>query len=352
MDLAAAAARLRGLLDPIPKIDLGATGTPLMSVGRTIPDVGAGFLVKRDDLTAPAFGGNKSRQLEYVLSHVLRNGFSAVVLGVSPRSNHARQLAAACRSIGLQCHIVLKGSDEQLRLDGNLRITAMLGADLYRCDPDESLVAAKARVTDQLSSRGERPFVIGFDNPISKVLASVAYVECTAEILEALVRTGSSMPTTIFLASQGATQAGLALAVAWSGLETRILGVSPVPGDHEYYCSEDRLRGLIDRTAAHLGVGVEPAKSLVVVDPAWVGAGYGIPTPAGLEAISTLAGTSGLLVDPVYTGKAAAAMLSSLRREPTERADEVMFLHTGGLPALFSPSDFPLEHGRLTVTPV
>jgi D-cysteine desulfhydrase family pyridoxal phosphate-dependent enzyme len=305
---------------------LATLPTPLEPLDRLAAAIGtsARLLVKRDDLTGLALGGNKARKLEHLCSEAQARGCDTLVTGGGPQSNHARMTAAAANRLGLQCHLALAGR-EPSRHDGNLLLDDLLGATLHFTGADgyyeiESSIESLAA---SLAAEGRTPFAI----PVGG--ASVTGVAAYAAAVDEL-RTQMEDPEWIFVADgSGGTHAGL-LAGLGASSATRVVGVD--------VGTRPDLDTMVPRLAAEASAATdrEPPSGFVVVDHDHVGDGYGALSPAGAEAIRLVARTEGILLDPVYSGKAMAALLDWLRDGRIASGDTVVFWATGGAPALFA----------------
>ncbi|GAA4773017.1 D-cysteine desulfhydrase family protein [Microbacterium gilvum] len=313
--------------------DLVTAPTPLQPLDRLRAELGGGprLWVKRDDLTGLALGGNKARKLEYLLADARAQRADVLVTVGAAQSNHARQTAAAAAKAGLEAVLVLRvppGSTPEYTGSGNVLLDRILGAQVVLVeetsdDPHPERAAADA-VVAQLRADGLRPYLIpsGGSTPVG----ALGYLESYAEIAaseqrftEIVVATGSA-----------GTQAGLVAAQALLGGDARIHGVAVSPDVAELAEAVDTISA---GTLAFFGRG--PADD-AWVDGAHVGAAYGALTEGGVEAIRLFARTEGILLDPVYTGKAAAALIAGVRSGAYGEDDDVLFVHTGGSPALFA----------------
>jgi D-cysteine desulfhydrase len=300
-----------------PRVPLGHFPTPLDPLPRLSAELGVEVLLKRDDLTGLALGGNKIRKLEMLLAEAVSAGADAVVTCGSIQSNHCRCTAAAARKLGLECGLVLfEGRHNEE--NGNLLLDHLFGA-LVEVHPVSETPRAEELMA-KLGSRWRRPRVVPYGG--SSAVGAAAYVWGFQELYEQL---GGRSGTLFCVTSSGATHAGLALGQAILG-GPRVIGV---PIGESVEVSERRLRPLLDDTAALIEESAEVVPSFL---DGYQGPGYGIPTSAGDGAIRRLARTEGILLDPVYTGKAMAALLA----EHVEHEPPLVFLHSGGVPALFA----------------
>jgi D-cysteine desulfhydrase len=302
-----------------PRIPLGNFPTPLDALPRLSAELGVEVLAKRDDLTGLGLGGNKIRKLEMLMAEAVAAGADAVVTCGAVQSNHCRCTAAAAAKLGLGCGLVLfEGRHGE---NGNLLLDELFGATVERHPASERDSADELMA--RLGERYRKPYLIPFGG--SNALGAAAYVWCYQELLE---QHGARGGTLFCVTSSGATHAGLALAETMLG-GPKVVGVTV--GDPAANCV-DRLAFLL--TGAARMLGFDGQTHCRVMD-GYQGEGYGIPSEAGNEAIRRLARAEGILLDPVYTGKAMAALLADHRNhEPP-----LIFLHSGGVPALFAYAD-------------
>jgi 1-aminocyclopropane-1-carboxylate deaminase/D-cysteine desulfhydrase-like pyridoxal-dependent ACC family enzyme len=328
-------AAIRDAMGRLPRVRLAHLPTPLDDCPRLSAALaGPAIMVKRDDCTGLAFGGNKVRQHEYVLGAAIEGGADCFVQGAAAQSNHSRQLAAAGAKLGVETFLVPKMDEMSDPVQGNFLVDHLLGVHIMPTDSQGSSIQAKQALVERLQAEGRRPYVTGMGAQQSLVLAAVAYVGALCEIVEQLPP-GRSLDY-IYTASQGSTQAGLLLGSELLGLGTRVVGVNPTPATHEAYLSPEQVLELIHSAARMLGTSSSLDVSAVRMVQDFVGDGYGKPTESGLAAIRELASHEGILLDPVYTGKAFAAVLSEVRQGNLESGETVVFLHTGGLPGIFA----------------
>jgi len=336
---AAGRARIRELLARQPRVQLALLPTPLEPLPRLTAALGGPTIyVKRDDLTGLAFGGNKTRQLEFVLGDLLRQKPEVLVTGANIQSNWSRQSAAAAARLGIPIVLVLRNTEMQ-EIQGNVLLDYWLGAEVrFTSEPDMTKVmhGELDRVVDELRAQGRRAFKIDpWGAPVS-----LSYVDMLAELDEQCETMGIE-PTRIWLAAAGPTQSGMELAARMLGWDVHITGVTPL------HWSDGTLPDLIadaaNRAAGLLGVGERVAAADVDNRDGYIGPGYARPSEDGLAAMRLAARTDALLLDPVYTGKAMAGLIDAVRTGELTKRDTVVFLHTGGLPAVFAYRDAILE---------
>jgi L-cysteate sulfo-lyase len=341
-DLARRIANTRARLQPLPRVDLAALPTPLDDCARLTAQLGGPMImVKRDDLTGLAFGGNKVRQHEFVLGAAIAAGADCLVQGSASQSNHSRQLAAAGAKLGLPTYLLPKKDAMSSPVQGNYLVDHLLGARITPIAPDQSTIEAKSALVERLRAEGRTPYVTGMGADEALALAAVAYIEGLIEIVEQLPA-GRTLDW-IYTASQGSTQAGLLIGCELLGLPTRIVGINPTSDAHEAHITREGVLQLAHEAAAAIGHTSALTLDDIALTSDFVGDAYGVPTEAALDAIMTLASAEGILLDPVYTGKAFGALLSHCREGRFASTETVVFLHTGGLPAIFAYHDVLAE---------
>lgn len=306
--------------------DIAVLPTPVQPMDRLARFLrtDATLLVKRDDLTGLALGGNKARKLALLAHDAIDVGADCLVTGGGPQSNHARMTAAAANRLGVECHLALAGRAPRVR-DGNLLLDHLLGAHLHFAPADGyyDIETAIGSLADSLRASGRRPYAIPVGG--ASTLGVVAYAEAVDELRGQIARD----PEWMFVADgSGGTHAGL-LAGLGQAAPTTVVGVDVGTRPD----LDDRVPELARAAADRMGRGAPSTRA--VVDHDHVGDGYGDLSPACLDAIRTVARTEGLVLDPVYSGKAAAAMFSAVRDGRIGRHDTVLFWATGGSPALF-----------------
>jgi D-cysteine desulfhydrase family pyridoxal phosphate-dependent enzyme len=328
---------LRRRATRLPRLELAHLPTPLEETPRFAERLGGGLrlFIKRDDCTGLLFGGNKTRHNEFLLADALAKGADVIVWGAGIQSNNCRQTAAACARLGLDCHLFLSRATHNDDIQGNLLLDHLVGARVRIIDTplgpelDELLHTRAA----ELRAAGRRPYV--WDRHHGRPLAAVSYVLCLAEVVEQM-RARELEPAAVYVAAAGATGAGVALGKALMGLACKVRLVCPIrwPWD----VAED-LAGVANRTAELLGLPHRLTARDIDATEDYIGPGYGVVTPEGWEALELLATTEGILLDPVYTAKAMAGLIDDVRRQRLPPGGEVVFIHTGGLPAIFAYRD-------------
>jgi D-cysteine desulfhydrase family pyridoxal phosphate-dependent enzyme len=312
----------------IPRIQFANLPTPVEALPRLSAVLGIHLLVKRDDLTDLALGGNKTRKLEFLLAEAQAHGARTLITAGAVQSNHCRQTAAAAARFGLGCILVLAGAQPAEGASGNLLLDQILGAEIVWCQGEER-TAVLQQTFDQAWAAGRRPYLIpyGGSNPIG----AVAY----AYALEELLGQGVTPDWIVFPSSSGGTQAGLIAGARRSGYTGRILGISV---DEPASEMQPRLAALASETADRLGFKATFSPEEILINDHYLGGGYGVMGAPEREAIQLFARNEGLLLDPVYTGRAAAGLIDLARQGTFKPSETVLFWHTGGTPALFADS--------------
>ena len=325
--------------DQYPRVRLAHVPTPLEPMPNLSKHLGgANLFVKRDDCTGLAFGGNKVRQLEYYFGEALERGADVVVTTGAVQSNHARQTAAIARKLGMDCEIQLEnrvsGMDDAYRDSGNVLLLKLMGVSLHSYPVGEDEDGADReleRIAERVRSEGGTPYVVPI-SPQHPPLGALGYVDMIAELLEQARERELSIDAIVTPTGSASTQAGVLAGLRSMGSDIRVYGIC-VRRDAE----RQRARAL-DRARAAAALLGQP--DLVGADDIWVtdsvlAPGYGQPSPAIIEAIQLAARYEGLFVDPVYTGKTLAGLVALVRDGFFGPDRNVVFLHTGGTPALF-----------------
>lgn len=338
---------LRQELDRLPRGRVACLPTPLHPLKGLSAALNRDIWMKREDLTGLALGGNKVRELEYILGYALSEGADVLIAGGGvAQSNHARQCAAAATALGMDVELVLRRGLRANDLQGNLLITSMFRPTIHWIDTDPQLedrneVEPTMRtVESRLRTEGKTPYtLVSSFHP----LAAVSYVGFVVELLQQLTELKREHSNwELFVTSMGATHVGILLGVALLSLPWNVTAVSwkPKPKD-----LGERLLHLADQTVDTLGLeNPLSAEDFTTLD--FGGPAYGIPSERGWEAIRLCASSDGLLLDPVYTGKGMAGLLNRIQGGEVPENRPVLFVHTGGVPSLFAyAGDVAAEFG-------
>ncbi|MGB8646349.1 MAG: D-cysteine desulfhydrase family protein [Anaerolineae bacterium] len=322
-------------LDAIPRLDLAQYPTRLEFLPCLSRELGRRIYIKRDDEIGPGLGGNKTRKLEYLMADALRQGARKVVTFGGLQSNHARITAAVARRVGMEPHLFYF-ERRPSRMDGNLLLNQLLGARLHFIP-----FGGRGGMTVEASSRlvhlvawalvGPHYFIpVGGHNR----LGALGYVRAALEINAQAGALGIEEAWLIVAAGSGGTLAGLMAGLALAGSSMKLLGIDVGKLWQAFPASIARLA---NELCIHLGSAPRfQATGVPLIEQTYVGERYGVPSAQGLAAIRTLAQTEGIFLDPIYTGKAFAGMLDLVSQGQLGRDEPVIFLHTGGIPALFA----------------
>ncbi len=311
--------------------------TPIQRLDRLTEALGGSTIYcKRDDMLGLlAAGGNKVRKLEFVVAQALEEGADTLITCGAVQSNHCRLTLAAARKEGLECHLVLEErvpGSFKAQGSGNHFLYQLMGAESIRVVPGGSDMKAEMELTaGELRQKGRRPYII--PGGASNALGALGYVACAEEILSQAFEEGLRIDRVVCASGSAGTQAGL-LAGFWgnnSGIPVVGINVSR-PKETQ----EELVWALAKETALLAGCSKEIPREEVVCFGDYVGPGYSIPTQAMVEAVKLVARTEGILLDPVYTGKAMAGLLNLVRKGYFPKKENLLFVHTGGSPALFA----------------
>ena len=321
------------LADKLSRVSIAHLPTPLEPLPRLTAQLGGPELwIKRDDQTGLATGGNKARKLEFLVADALAQGADTLITAGAAQSNHARQTAAAAAKFGLARVLVLRG-EEPPQVLGNLLLDRLLGAEV-RWAGDLPLPEAMAQVAEELRAAGRCPYVVPYGG--SNVVGASGYVVAMEELLAQSAERDIRFDQVVLASSSGGTQAGLMVGARALGYEGRILGISVDPRAEPL---RHTLAGLATATADHMGLGLTYVPEDFAVNDDYLGGGYGVVGELEREAIRTMARAEGILLDPVYTGRAFGGLLDLIRRGVFAPGERVLFWHTGGTAGLFGYGD-------------
>ena len=330
-----------GCLDDLPRVALGHGPTPLEAMPNLASRFdGLGLYVKRDDCTGLALGGNKVRQLEFYLGEARAEGADTILITGAIQSNFVRLAAAAARKLAMDCHIQLEErvpkTDPLYRGSGNVLLDRVLGATMHVFPAGEGEAGADARLGEiaaGLAAEGRRPYVIPLA-PGHKPLGALGYVVAAREILGQIRAQGLAVDEVVVASGSGNTHAGLLFGLRALGSAMRVTGICV---RRPAMAQRERIRARVEEIAELLGLAPLVTDGDIVLHDEVLAPGYGQLNPATLDAIATTARSEGLILDPVYTGKTMAGFLRSAAVSAAGRT--LLFLHTGGTPALFAYGD-------------
>lgn len=314
-------------MNNIPRLHFAHLPTPIEELPRLTEHLnGPKILVKRDDQTGLAFGGNKTRKLEFLVAEALEQGAKTLITGGALQSNHCRQTAAAAARFGLDCILVLNG-ELPAQPSANLLLDQMLGAEIItikdRALRDKTLHETYEKaVTD-----GRKPYLVWYGG--SNPTGALGYTFAMKEFMEQNIHAD----WIVFGTSSGGTHAGLVLGQHAFGYKGKVLGISI---DEPEDWLKTRVSSLASDASERLGERIEFTRADVFANEEYCKPGYGVLTDAEREAVRLFAKYEGLLLDPVYTGRAAAGMLDLIHKGFFKKDETILFWHTGGQPALFA----------------
>ncbi len=332
-------ADLRERIGAVPRVSLAWLPTPLQDLPRLGERLGVRLLMKRDDLTGLAFGGNKARSLEFRLAEALGAGADAIVAVLDLQSNSACQTAAAANRHGLETHLVLHGSSSP-EWQGNLLVDAVLGADIHLAPSAAEAERVAADIGERLREKGRRVYSLK-QGRMFALGSCLAYALCAAEIAEQLASRGARA-TSIYLSSAGKSQAGLVLGALALGMETRIVGIAARAAPE----APAVVAATVRQAATQLALDVRIEAGEVRNYSGYAGEDYKAPSREGLEALDLVARLEGILLDTTYTAKAMAGLLDHIRTGDVRPEETVVFIHTGGTPVLFAEAASLLSRRR------
>src|SRR5437588_4060091 len=293
---------------------------------------GPELLIKRDDQTGLALGGNKTRKLEFLVGQALERGADTLVTAGAAQSNHCRQTAAAAARVGLGCELLLNGTRPELP-NGNVLLDELLGARIHWTQPSERM--AKLReLPDQLRKGGRKPYVIPVGG--SNGVGATGYVLAMFELVEQLDGTNRRVDHVVFASSSGGTQAGPVVRAQVTGLDGQLHGGSIDKDDRDGAPYEHELADIANETAKYIGFDAQFTARDFNVVYGYLGGGYGAVSNLEREAIRLLGSREGILLDPVYAGLSMGALIDLIRKKAFGPDETVLFWHTGGVPALFA----------------
>jgi D-cysteine desulfhydrase family pyridoxal phosphate-dependent enzyme len=311
----------------IPRLKFAHLPTPIEELPRLSEHLGGPrILIKRDDQTGLAFGGNKTRKLEFLVADALQQGARTLVTGGAIQSNHCRQTAAAAARYGLDCILVLVGEKPD-RPTANLLLDQFFGAEIVTVSDRSVRDQVLQETFDQAGTDGKQPYFLPYGG--SSPTGALGYAFAMDEFMQQDVRADWM----VFGTSSGGTHAGLVLGQRLHGYTGKVLGIS-IDEPRQWLTSH--VSALATQASELIGRRIEFTPDDVLANDAYCQAGYGVLTDAEREAVKLFARTEGLLLDPVYTGRAAAGLIDLVRLGHFASDETVLFWHTGGQPALFA----------------
>jgi len=311
----------------VPRERFAHLPTPLEELPRLSGALGGPrIFVKRDDQTGLAFGGNKTRKLEFIVAEARAEGARTLISGGAAQSNHCRQTAAAAARYGFDCILVLNGERSE-KPSGNLLLDNLLGAEIKMISDRAARDRILRETYDESHAQGRKPYLVPYGG--SNSTGALGYAFAMKEVMEQNI----DADWIVFGTSSGGTHAGLVLGQSLFGFKGKVLGIS-IDESEEWL--KTTVSTLASSASERLGPRIEFAPAEVLANAHYNKAGYGVLTEAEREAIRLFARHEGLLLDPVYTGRAAAGMIDLIRKGVFKKEEAILFWHTGGQPALFA----------------
>lgn len=331
------------LLADIPRRIYTPTQTPIEKLSNLSKELGGPTIyMKRDDLLGLTAGGNKTRKLEFLIADALNTGANTIITCGAIQSNHCRLTLAAAVKEGLQCQLVL---EEKIPgtyspdASGNNFLYRLLGAENIKVVPNGSDVLEEMNtLATNLKEKGRKPYVIPVGG--SNEIGALGYIACAQEIIDQTFALGVKMDYLVSVIGSGSTFAGIALGFGVHYSDVEMLGMG-ITGNNDTLIP--LVHHHIDQTAAFLQIPFDIPKDRLTFYDDYVGEGYAIPTLEMKEAVKLVARTESILLDPVYTGKAMAGLIDLIQKGTFTKNDNILFIHTGGSPALYANTDLFLE---------
>lgn len=314
------------------KLSLGFFPTPLKELKHLSKEfTDYNIYIKRDDNTGLASGGNKTRKLEYLIQKAIDNGCDTIITAGAQQSNHCRQTAAACAIVGLKCHLLLGGNEPKV-YDGNLLLSSMLGATIHftgknRKGEDKDILKKK------LDNEGNKCFIIPYGG--SNFTGALGFVDATRELKEQLLEQQLKIDYIFFASSSGGMQAGLTLGKEIYGLNYKLIPISIDKDETNGLSLEEVVFNIVNEGIVKLEINKKINLSDIKLNRDYNNDGYGVVTHKEVNTIKKLAKIEGILLDPVYTGRAFYGMIDILKKKEIPPNSNVLFWNTGGLPAIF-----------------
>lgn len=328
--------------DDFERVELGFFPTPLEPLTRLGESLGIQLDIKRDDYTGFGGGGNKVRKLEYLMADAVRQGINVIITTGGHQSNHARMVAAAARKFGMKPVLVLRGNPPE-SYQGNLLLDKLFGAELEFLDPDgyfTQIADAMQAHADAATARGEKALIIPLGG--ATPLGALGYVRAVEELDTQLKARGQQPPDVIVAPTgSGGTLAGLYVGARQYWPQTKIVGIS-VSAKAQWF--QDKISAMAQDCADLLQWPQSWSPEDIWIEDGFVGAAYGVPSEGGIDAIYRVAQAEGVLLDPVYTGKAMHGLISLVQEGKIQPNSRVIFVHCGGSPALYPFAQKLLEH--------
>ena len=329
-----------GKFDKFPRAELAIVPTPMEAMPNLSNFLdGPNLFVKRDDLTGLAMGGNKARQIEFYFGEAIAKKADVILITGAIQSNFIRSAAAATAKLGMDCHVQLEervpNVDQTYRASGNVLLDKLFGATIYSYPDGEDETGADRninKIADDLKKQGKTPYIIPL-SPGHAPLGAMGYIVAAQEILEQLKQSGQQIDEIVVASGSTSTHAGLLYGLRALGSRLRIAGICVRRNKEQ---QAPRVLARCTELSKLLGTSEYVKADDIILNDVPLAPGYGQLNPLTIEAIKLAASTEGLLLDPVYTGKVMAGMIDRVRENVYAKNANILFLHTGGQPALFA----------------
>lgn len=317
----------------IPKVNILNLPTPLVELKRLSSYLGGPHIyLKRDDMTGLGLGGNKTRKLEFLLGDALKLGCDSVIMYGDVQSNCCRQAAAAAAAVGLKCHLVISGAKPDYA-EGNLLLDYIFGAEIHWCGKYEKGEKVP-EIAEKLKKSGLNPYIIPYGG--SNYIGVLGFATAICEINEQINNQNINIDYIITPSSSGGTHAGIALGVDICGLSSKVIGIGiDRNGPSEY---ESDLAELANKAAAKVGLSKKYYPKDFIMNYDYFGEGYGVIGDLEKEAMYLVGQYEGILLDPVYNGRAMGALIDLIKKNKFNKDESVLLWHTGGIQAVFTRS--------------
>lgn len=296
---------------------------------------GPSIYIKRDDLLGLTAGGNKTRKLEFLVADALSKGCDTLITCGGIQSNHCRLTVAAAIKERMECYLVLEEGEVPIQneiINGNYFLNHLLGAGLVKVvSRGTDLIKETQKMADDLSKSGKKPYIIPLGG--SNALGATGYVSCAQEILTQSFDQGIHLDTVLCVSGSGGMQAGLVTGFNGSQSQIRVIGINVMSKKME---QEEKVYQLVKDTSSLIGISNLVPRETVTCFDEYIGPGYGLPTFEMVEAVKLMARTEGILLDPIYTGKAVAGLIDLVRKGSFKPTENILLIHSGGVPALYA----------------
>lgn len=318
------------------RLSLANLPTKIVKAEKLSAVLGVNLYIKRDDQTGTELSGNKIRKLEYALKEAIDNGCTRIITTGGLQSNHCRATVAAATLLGLKTTLLLRVTDST-KVEGNYFLDKLFGAEIVFCSPQEykdSRNEIMLKLAKEREDSGDKCYVI--PEGASFGIGSLGYFDAMNEIVDQEKEMGVKFDTIVVAVGSGGTYSGLYLANKHNKLDKRVIGFA-VCDTSEYF--SERIDSINKEALEHLGLDIDSRAEDIEINDKYVGIGYAISRPEELEFIRYIASMEGLVLDPVYTGKAMYGLYSEIKERKITGAENILFIHTGGLFGLFPKQD-------------